>query len=157
MRVWRVGRLSDTDKLAGIGGRKTEGRWHHQGYEVVYTAATPSLAALEMLIYYDPDLAPEGLSVLEIDIPDDIGIERCDASKLTPYWKAYPYPGELQDFGTKWLLEKRTALLSVPSVVMPEEKNYLINPNHPDALRISLVNETPYEYDPRLLKHIKGK
>jgi RES domain-containing protein len=152
MRVWRIGRFTDTDKLSGLGGLYVSGRWHHGGHRVLYTSSTPSLAALEVLVHVDPALAPSGLGLLEIDVPDDIVVEACDAAKLTPQWQDFPPPTELQDFGSKWLEEHRTALLSVPSAILSIEKNYLINPEHKDASRIRIVAERPFAYDPRLLK-----
>jgi RES domain-containing protein len=153
MRVWRIDRLSSTDKLSGIGGLYASGRWHRRGYRIIYTASTPSLAELETLAHYAPQQAPEERSLLEIDVPDDIAIENCDPLSLTLDWKRVnPYPAELQDFGSQWLDECRTALLSVPSVVMAIEKNYLINPNHNDTSRIRIVDEKPFSFDLRLLK-----
>lgn len=153
MRVWRISRLSASDKLSGIGGLHVSGRWHHRGHRILYTSATPSMAALEVLVHVDVATAPSDLGLLEIEVPDDITIETCDAAKLTRHWQDYPFPSELQDFGTKWLVEKRSAVLAVASVVIDVEINYLINPDHPDAARISIVSERPFVFDPRLLKH----
>jgi RES domain-containing protein len=151
MRVWRIGRLSEPDKLSGVGGLYVSGRWHYRGHRILYTSATPSLAALEVLVHVDPALAPAGLCILEIDVPDGIVIETVDPSTLTPKWQAYPFPPELQDFGSRWLDECRTALLCVSSTSMPVEQNYLVNPDHPDSARIQVVAELAFAFDPRLL------
>jgi RES domain-containing protein len=150
MRVWRIGRISDPDKLAGVGGLYVSGRWHYRGHRILYTSSTPSLAALEVLVHVDPGLAPAGLCLVEIDVPDEVVIETCDPSTLTPNWQVYPFPPEPQDFGSRWLDECRTALLSVPSAIIPEEQNYLINPEHSDAARIRVIAERPFAFDPRL-------
>jgi RES domain-containing protein len=153
MRVWRIDRLTFIDKLSGIGGLQSPGRWHNRGNRIIYTASVPSLAALEYLVHLDPDIAPADISLLEIDIPDVISIESCaDPATLNPNWREIHLPEELQDFGTRWLLEHRTAILSVPSAIVPMELNYLINPAHPDIARIRVVEEQPFAYDPRLLK-----
>jgi RES domain-containing protein len=154
MQVWRICRLSDNDKLSGLGGFYVSGRWHHRGHRILYTSSTPSLAALEVLVHVNPGLAPAGLSLLEIEVPDDIAIENYDPSSLIPNWQDFPAPMELQDFGTQWLAESRTALLAVPSAIMPVsiEKNYLINPDHKDSARINFIVERPFTYDPRLVK-----
>lgn len=151
MRVWRISKLSGTDKLSGIGGLYVSGRWHYRGHRILYTSATPSLAVLEVLVHVDPALAPAGFCLLEIDVPDTIAIESCAPTTLTPHWQNYPFPSELQDFGSRWLGECRTALLAVPSAILPIEQNYLINPDHPDAARIRVVTESPFAYNPRLL------
>lgn len=151
MRVWRIGRISDTDKLSGIGGLYVSGRWHFRGFRVLYTSSTPSLAALEILVHVDPAITPAGLGLLEIDIPDGVEIEVYDPSLLTKNWQDFPPPRALQEFGSKWLAEQRTAILCVPSVVMPIEMNYLINPVHAESPRISIVSERTFSFDPRLL------
>jgi RES domain-containing protein len=151
MRVWRISRFSASDKLSGIGGLYVSGRWHARGHLVLYTSSTPSLAALEMLVHVDPALAPADLRLWEIDAPDDIALESCDPATLTPNWQDYPFPPELQDYGSCWLDACRSALLCVPSAIIPIEMNYLINPKHPDAARIRVITERPFTYDPRLL------
>lgn len=153
MRVWRIGKLTGADKLSGIGGLHVSGRWHHRGHRILYTSANASMAVLEVLVHVDPATVPADLGLLEIEVPDDIVIETCEAAKVTRLWQNYPFPSELQDFGTKWLVEKRSALLAVPSAVIDVEQNYLINPDHSDMARISIVSERTFAFDPRLLKH----
>lgn len=151
MQVWRICRASDSDKLSGIGGLYVSGRWHHRGTRILYTSSTPSLAAMELLVHLDPTQAPAGLSLLEVNVPDDLVIEICDAPKLIANWQDFPFPKELQDFGSNWLMECRTAILSVPSAVMSMEVNYLINPEHKDSSRIRVTHEYPFAYDHRLI------
>ena len=153
MHVWRICRLSDVDKLSGVGGLYVGGRWHGRGNRILYTSSTPSLAALELLVHLDPASAPANLSLLEIDIPDKIRIEHCIPSQITPNWQNFPFPLELQNFGSTWLVEKRTAILSVPSAIIPRENNILINPVHFDASLITIKDEIPFAYDPRLQHH----
>jgi RES domain-containing protein len=152
MRVWRISSLLYPDRLSGAGGLYSAGRWHLLGHRIIYTAISPSLAALEMLIYFDPIHAPSGLGLAEIDIPDELDIEVCNPVHLTKDWKVFPFPIALQNFGTTWLEEKRTAILQVPSAQIPKENNYLLNPNHVDFPRIHLVNEEPFSYDDRFFK-----
>lgn len=152
MRVWRISRKPHVaTTLQGIGGLHASGRWHHRGRPIVYTSATPSLAALEVLVHVDPALAPTDLRLIEIDVPDELASETCDPALLTPDWQVYPAPTILQDFGTSWLAGLRTPILCVPSVVLPMEYNYLLNPAHPDAGRFRIVEEQAFSFDPRLL------
>lgn len=153
MRLWRIDRLAFPDKFSGFGAYRTPGRWHHRGNRVIYTSASASLAALEYLAHLDPDTIPLDISLLEIDAPDDISIERQDSpSTLNPDWRRIHLPVELQDFGTQWLIDCRTAILAVPSAIIPSEINYLVNPAHPELSRLRLISEVPFSFDPRLLK-----
>jgi RES domain-containing protein len=77
-------------------------------------------------------------------------LEQCDPLQITKDWQTFPAPHELQDFGTRWLEEQRSAILSVPSAIVSIEYNYLINPEHPEASGIKLVSERPFVYDRRL-------
>src|SRR5690349_14783389 len=137
MRVWRICRRAyAAASLSGSGGLYVSGRWHHRGRPIVSTSATPSLAALEVLVHVDRALAPADLRLIEIDSPDEIAIETCDPASLAADWQRFPAPVALQDFGSEWLAGVRTAILSVPSAVLALERNYIINPAHPDAPRI---------------------
>lgn len=152
MRVWRICRQPRAGSaLAGLGGLYAAGRWHHKGQPVVYTSATPSLAALEVLVHVDAALAPNDERLLEIDVPSDLAVERCQPETITAEWSTYPAPEELQDFGSEWLASLRTAVLQVPSAVMPVESNFILNPGHPEFSRISVVRDLPFSFDSRLL------
>lgn len=151
--LWRIDRLAFTDKFSGFGAYLTSGRWHHRGYRVVYTSEVASLAALEYLIHIKPDTIPTDISLLKVEIPDDISIEHQDSPvTLNPDWRKIYLPLELQNFGTQWLLECRTAILAVPSVIIQHEYNYLLNPAHPEISKVRVVSEEPFSYDPRLIK-----
>jgi len=153
VRVWRICAQADVASgLTGTGGLYVSGRWHHKGRPVVYTSATPSLAALQVLVHVDPSLAPGDLRLVEIDIPDKVPVEACDPLKLTADWQVYPGPLALQDFGSSWLSSLRTAILSVPSAVMAMERNYILNPLHPDAQQMRAVRDLPFSFDARLLQ-----
>jgi RES domain-containing protein len=152
MRVWRISRQPHAASLTGTGGLYVSGRWHHRGRPIVYTSATPSLAALEVLVHVDPGLAPADLRLIEIAVPDGVAIETCDPTRLEANWQTFPPPVTLQDFGSQWLADLRTPVLSVPSAVLAVERNYIINPAHPEARRIRLAQEQAFSFDPRLLK-----
>lgn len=151
MRVWRICRQPYVSHaLDGLGGLYASGRWHSQGNPIVYTATSPALAALEVLVQVDPLTAPADLSLLAIDLPANLSMENLEADALPQNWAAVPAPKELQLLGSSWLLSTRTAALSVPSAVIHLERNILINPNHPEAAGISLSSVTPFTFDPRL-------
>lgn len=152
MHVWRISPAKYAAQcLAGIGGLHVSGRWHHRGRPIVYTSATPSLAALEVLVHVDPGLAPPDLRLVEIDVPDALAIESCDPAALAPDWQAFPAPAALLDFGSAWLMEQRTPILRVLSAVLPIEHNYILNPAHPESSAVRIVRALAFSFDPRLI------
>jgi RES domain-containing protein len=120
------------------------------GRRVVYTSGTLSLAALEILVHTDEDLVPSDLVHIEIEVPDDLETERIDPPTLPRNWRAYPAPSSLQKLGANWIERGHTAVLRVPSAVIPQESNYLLNPEHPDATRFRVVTTQGFVLDPRL-------
>ncbi len=126
------------------------GRWHSRGRRIVYASSTLSLAALEILVQVDKDLVPADLVSLEIALPEDLEIERIGPKALPDDWRAYPAPPVLQRFGAEWLDRGESAVLEVPSAVIPQESNYLLDPAHPGAARIRVVLIENFSFDPRL-------
>ena len=152
MRIFRICRKAHArDPLSGRGGLRVAGRWHSQGVRVVYASESRALAALEVLVHVDPDLAPADLVRIEIDVPHPLRIETVKASSLGPRWRAHPAPESLRALGDRWVRRGASAVLRVPSAVIPEESNYLLNPGHPDAARVSVVAIEPFAFDARLV------
>ena len=152
MRLWKICRAPYAKAaLSGDGGLRVSGRWHHKGHRVTYCAEHASLAALEMLVHFDASLAPSDLVLVQIDVPARIKIESLDEKALPRNWRRTPAPRKLQELGTTWLTAKATAVLSVPSALMPSELNFLLNPEHPDATRISVVSMRRFSFDQRLV------
>lgn len=119
---------------------------------VVYTSATLSLAALEGFVHLDPSDAPSDLVVIPADIPDDVSRREIAAVTLPPTWRDYPAPEQLAELGTAWVRAGTTALLVVPSAIVPQERNVLLNPAHPAFGRIHLGTPEPFSFDPRMWK-----
>lgn len=126
-----------TAAFDGEGARRYGGRWNHLGVPAVYTAAHLSLAVLEVLVHVtlSEDL-PTDLVAIPADLPDDLLIEHVRVGDLPRDWRRTPAPAALADRGTAWLSAARTAVLAVPSAVVPPETNYILNPAHPDFRRI---------------------
>ncbi|HXU10870.1 MAG TPA: RES family NAD+ phosphorylase, partial [Candidatus Binatia bacterium] len=122
------------------------------GVRIVYTSAALSLAALELLVRLDRDLLPSDLVQMELDLPDDLREERIEAATLPSAWRRYPAPAALQRIGAAWLARGTTAILRVPSAVIPEEDNYLLNPMHPAIERVKVVGRRAFILDLRLGK-----
>lgn len=147
MRVFRLCKKAFV-ALDGEGAKLHGGRWNFRGLPVVYTSSSLSLAMLEMLVHIEVELAPEGLICLEIEIPETVHIE----SMLLP--SEYIHSKNeivLKEIGSKWLRENRSAVLGVPSVIVPVERNFLINPLHPQAKKIHTIKANSFHFDPRLL------
>lgn len=151
MKVWRIcsARYPVPD---GQGARLSGGRWNLPGTAIVYTSATISLAALEILVHTDSDILPVNQIIRSAEIPDDLAIQIIEEAQLPHDWKDFPAPKALQALGSAWAGKGETAILSVPSVVINQERNYLLNPAHQDFTRIVWSPPNAFELDPRLLR-----
>jgi RES domain-containing protein len=152
MRVWRICRKPYVDAaLDGSGGMYTSGRWHSKGNPIVYTASSAALAALEVLVHVDPLTAPADLRLLAIELPDDLSIEVLEPITLPEGWHSVPAPAALQTIGSSWLTSGRTAALNVPSAVIKVERNFLLNPRHPEVQRVRILSDEAFSFDTRFL------
>ena len=115
---------------------------------MVYCGATASLCALEVLAH--GAMLPARMIVVQSRIPNGLSIQAVEESDLPPNWSS-PVPSKkTQDLGTDWAKSGTTAVLSVPSVIIPSERNYLLNPAHPDFARIRFFPPRPFTFDRRL-------
>lgn len=133
--------------MSGAGAKNTGGRWNPIGAAVIYTSENIALAVLETIAH----LRSGGLLnryLVRVDVPDDVWAAR---QVLSPPvgWDAMPAGMVSIQAGETWLLSKASALLVVPSVIVPEESNVLINPLHPDTARIVATALRKWHYDPR--------
>jgi len=150
MRVWRISR-SVYPVLDGEGARRWGGRWNSAGTAVVYAAESRALAMLESRVGVRlPEQVPDDLALFEIDVPDECAREALALEALPPDWHRIGNPW-CRKVGDEWAESLRTLVLAVPSVLVPEEHNYLLNPRHPDARQIRVMRSRPFEFDPRLL------
>jgi len=118
----------------------------------VYTSATLSLAALECFVHVDPRDAPADLVAIPADVPDGLARREIAAGGLPAAWRRFPAPERLADLGTAWLRSGATAVLVVPSAVVPQERNVLLNPAHPEFRRVAVGRPEPFGFDPRMWK-----
>ena len=151
MRVWRIASEAHA-AFDGEGPRRYGSRWTPRGLPAVFTSATLSLAALERFVHTDPDLEPIDLVAIAAEIAPDVGIESVAVSDLAQNWRAYPAPAMLASIGERWLRAGATPVLSVPSVVIPHERNFVINPAHPDVGRLIIASPEAFSFDPRMWK-----
>lgn len=152
MRVWRICRQPYArTTLDGVGGLYASGRWHLQGHPILYTASSAALAALEALVHVDSGNAPSDLRLLTIHVPDELPREELTIATLPRGWNAVPGPPSLQAIGTQWLRSLRGPVLVVPSAIIPEERNLLLNPKHPALRGVRVTKTAPFSFDPRLV------
>lgn len=153
LSLWRIVKSKYQDTaFSGEGARRVGGRWNSRGQGIVYTSATLSLAALELFVHMEVDDMGTMMCYLQASIPSKVKITYLPATELPPDWRNVPAPSALANIGDKWFQERNTAILAVPSAIIPIEYNYLVNPTHPDFAEFSLEKPQPFELDPRLWK-----
>ena len=159
MKVYRIARSAYIHDLSGMGAREFGGRWNHKGTSIVYTSESRPLAILECLVNLPMPVSPKNLDlkIATIVIPDDIIPKEIPISDLPSNWRDYPAPLELADIGTNWAKTKKTLLLRVPSAIVPQEFNILINPLHPEMKRVKISHVEDYRINHRLLRERKKK
>jgi RES domain-containing protein len=148
MFLWRI---SNHSTLDGRGGLLAGARWHLAGHPVVYLAESPSGSLLEVLVHLELNLAglPKTFKLLKIEVPAGVSVRNIDATRLTADWTNDP--DATAELGSQWLASKKSALLRVPSAILPETHNYLLNPRHDHAVKIKVLWNRDYPWDKRLL------
>lgn len=149
--VWRIttARRART-AFGGEGARLYGGRWNPKGVPLVYCAESRALAMLEMLVQDEPLRAR--YVVIPATLPDGMAIERVDTAKLPSDWRTLRRVEDLRTIGVDWAASRRTVVLAVPSAVLPEETNYLLNPLHPEFKRLRIGKPRTLVTDVRLLR-----
>ena len=151
MRVWRICKAEHAaTAFSGEGALLYPGRWHHAGTPVVYCSESRALAALEQLVHLHRNRLPTGFVCFGVAIPEGLEVTRLRMRDLQTGWRRQPGPPELPDIGTGWAEAGETAVLQVPSAVVPGEHNVLLNPRHPGFARVTISDQEPFASDERL-------
>ncbi len=149
--AWRIVRSSRADTaFSGEGAWRNGGRWSSVGVRIVYVSEHQSTAALEIFVHTTPVLLQEKYKAFRLEWPDSL-TENLPIKKWPVNWRISPPPAETIAIGDRWAEERRSAILAVPSAISPDDKNFLLNPEHPDFKRIRIAPPIDYEFDPRLL------
>jgi RES domain-containing protein len=152
MRVWRLTSARYADSaFDGEGSRLFGGRWNYEGVAVVYTAEHLSLAILEQLVHAGAHRKLAAQVVITADIPDDVSVEALSPDDLPKGWRTVSGHDGLRTIGREWVERAGSAVLSVPSAVVPRERNIVLNPRHADFERIEIGSPDPFDFDPRLI------
>ena len=131
---------------------RASGRWHTRGRRIIYCAQTPAAALLETLVHFEVEIRdlPARYRLLKIQVPEDVMVERLHPNRLPAGWIVRP--DLTRAVGDDWISAKRSPLLLVPSAIVPETLNVLLNPSHPDAGRFVIAQVSEHVIDPRLLE-----
>jgi RES domain-containing protein len=151
MQAWRIAKRAFALDRQGIGARLAGGRWNSPGVAAVYAGLTPEIAAMEKLVHTG-DVLPQDLVLARIELPDDPELyQRYAVNGLPAGWDALPSSSAAIVLGDQFLLAASHLGLIVPSAVMPEASNIVLNPNHP-AFAVATINVVrSFEFDSRLL------
>jgi RES domain-containing protein len=161
MRVWRLARRTYTlptadgtpaNLLDGEGACRAGGRWNYAGTPVVYTSQSIALAAMEVFVHMGASYLPLDHLLIGIDIPDAVLKRAFIPHPLPDGWDAKPDSAVARNIGDRWLREGKALVMRVPSVLVREEFNYLINPVHRDITRVAATVVRDFRFDPRLFR-----
>ena len=157
IEAYRISKESDSAKaFSGQGAKDWGGRWNSRGVAVVYTAAHRSLSILEVLVHLK---GGAGIGRAVISAPfyvyaasfDESLLEELSIASLPEEWNSEPPSAASQSLGDAWVLAASSAILAVPSVIVPEERNYILNPSHPRFPGVRIGAPVVCSVDPRLL------
>jgi RES domain-containing protein len=154
--AWRFAKAKHAgEAFSGEGARRFGGRWNNPGTPIVYAASGISLALLELLAHLEDASILPSYVLFRADIKDNL-IETLDEANLPKEWRASPAPATDKALGDLWYKQSRSAVLCVPSAITPSERNYLVNPAHPDFHKINVSGPVDYEFDPRIIDLARG-
>lgn len=149
MFVYRVGNGAYAHDLTGEGARLFGARWNHIGTPCLYTASSRALSVLEYSVNVNLSRILRNLTMTTIEVPDD-DILLLSIADLPGDWRNAPAPSSTKEFGTRLLKAKKEFVIAIPSTVIPEEFNYLVNPRHRRIMECKIVDVKDFIYDLRI-------
>lgn len=149
MRAWRIAKAKYALDRSGAGGLAEGGRWHARGTPVIYAGLSVEICAMEKLVHTGAIL-PADLQLVSLTLPDEAALYETVDTKALPGWEAMPPDPVSIEFGTDFLRSRRALGLIVPSAIVPEARNLIVNPLHPRFAEVRLEIERPFVFDRRL-------
>lgn len=146
-KVYRISKCVYIDDIRGTGAAAFAGRWHSKGTYILYTAATPSLALLESVVHLSRIPVVEYCMIC-LEIPDT-NIKKVNITELPYNWYFNPCPQDIAIIGDHFIKQNKYLGMEVPSVVIPEETNVLLNPNHADFSEVKVAYKRKIPIDQR--------
>lgn len=150
MRIFRLARKRYPIELSGKGAAMSGNRWNSKGTEVIYCAESRALAMAEVVVHLSLATLPNDFVMLEIDVPAGVSVSEMEKARLPRGWNSFPHLADTQKIGDVFVLEQKSALLKVPSAVVPGDFNFLINPQHPHFSQIRIVDQVDFPFDSRI-------
>ena len=147
--AWRIVKAKfAASAFDGEGARRFAGRWNSKGTPMVYTAGSQALAVLELLVHLEDSDLLKHYRLIPVTF-DNAMVKVLDLKTLPTNWNRRPTPTSVRALGDAWIASGDSAVLQVPSVVVPGENNYLLNPRHPDLAKMNIGKPQTYRLDPR--------
>lgn len=150
--AWRiVKKRYAVNAFDGEGARRFGGRWNSPGISVVYVSSSRSLAVLEMAVHLDASALLASFVLIPCEFEERL-VTAVDRRALPAGWRGDPSPPELAAIGDGWVKQARSAVLAVPSTIVEEESNFLLNPAHPAFSQVRIGEPQNFEFDERLIR-----
>lgn len=154
MRVYRIAKAKHSstgaEMVSGEGGLRGSARWHTKGRPIVYTATSQALATLEIAVNLNRPRVIPSYRILEVQVPDDLVITVNEADLPDGWDRKDDEPLIARTIGDHWLASQASAALRIPSSVIPQEYNVLLNPAHPEFSKITYDDPLDFPFDPRI-------
>lgn len=149
MEIFRIALSKYANELKASG---RENRWNYKGEKVIYTTASRSLACLEMAVHSSGEMLDQEFTILVIYLPDSIAKRIINLKELPHDWNSQARPVSSQKLGSNWIASEASVLLEVPSALVPQERNFILNPYHKDYSEVQIIDREIFRFD----KRIKG-
>jgi RES domain-containing protein len=150
MRLWRIADTAWATDLSGEGARRFGGRWNPIGVAVVYAATTPELSAMEKLVHLSRSTKHPAMTLVAIDVPDDAGVFQPGLDALPARWNDQTNFQACQQFGNDWIRRGSDLCMLVPSIIVPESRNAVLNIAHPRFGEVTATAIRAFQFDTRL-------
>jgi RES domain-containing protein len=151
MRIWRICRaVHAADAFSGEGARRFGGRWNSRGVPMAYASSSLALAAIELFVHLEPNQEPDDLVSIAAFLPKGEPARRIEARELPEGWRNDS--GPLRPLGNKWIRERSSLAMKVPSAALYPELNVLVNPLHPAIAKIRIEPPQPFRSDARMFR-----
>ena len=150
MLIYRISKSEFIDDLTGVGAKLFGGRWNSKGIFMLYASANRALAVLELLVHLDAnEIQQHNFSIAEIEIPET-SLKIVPLNSLPDNWRHPNTTQYLKSRGDVWIRKSESVALAVPSVLIPQEQNILVNSQHPDFRKVKLKKTYEFSLDRRL-------
>jgi RES domain-containing protein len=152
MIVFRLCRKQYASDLSGRGSEISGGRWNGKGFAALYTSSSRALCTIEIVVHVPAGIIPKDYEMVSIEFPDDAVVKTIPSKDLPDSWNNNPITINTQRIGNTFLSEQKALVLKVPSAIVKDEWNYIINPHHKDFHQVKVLNTEPFAFDMRLFK-----